>query len=61
MTHRLETEFIKIIQNDKWMIQVLKIVRDLKLNDSWIGAGFVRNKIWDKKHKKTERYLTILM
>jgi len=34
------------------MIDVLKIVRDLNLNDSWIGAGFVRNKIWDEKHEK---------
>ncbi|WP_299673451.1 nucleotidyltransferase family protein [uncultured Tenacibaculum sp.] len=57
MTNRLETEFVKIIQNDKWMIQVLKIVRDLKLNDSWIGAGFVRNKIWDKKQKKNRTLL----
>jgi hypothetical protein len=30
----------------------LKIVRNLSLNDCWIGAGFVRNKIWDHKHGK---------
>lgn len=35
-----------------WMIDVLEIVRNLKLNDCWIGAGFVRNKIWDEKHGK---------
>jgi hypothetical protein len=52
MNQKLEKELIEIIQNDIWMIDVLKIVRGLKLNDCWIGAGFVRNKIWDEKHGK---------
>jgi len=43
-------EFIKIIKADNWMIEVLEIVRNLNLNDCWIGAGFIRNKIWDYKH-----------
>ncbi|SEC41507.1 hypothetical protein SAMN04489761_2929 [Tenacibaculum sp. MAR_2009_124] len=34
------------------MIEVLRTVRALHLNDCWIGAGFVRNKIWDVKHEK---------
>ena len=53
----LEKEFIKIIENDIWMLNILKVVRDLKLNDCWIGAGFVRNKIWDVKHKKSRTKL----
>ncbi|CAM1357750.1 nucleotidyltransferase family protein [Tenacibaculum xiamenense] len=34
------------------MLEVLRTVRTLNLNDCWIGAGFVRNKIWDVKHNK---------
>ncbi|WP_242206257.1 nucleotidyltransferase family protein [Aestuariivivens insulae] len=52
----LTKQLINIIESDDWMIQTLKTVRDLNLNDCWIGAGFVRNKIWDYKHgkKRTE-------
>ena len=52
MPQNLENILIKIIENDKWMTNILKVVRDLNLNDCWIGAGFVRNKIWDEKHRK---------
>lgn len=44
------TEFINIIENDAWMLRILETVRNLHLPDCWIGAGFVRNKIWDYKH-----------
>ncbi|CAM1362827.1 conserved hypothetical protein [Tenacibaculum litoreum] len=44
------TEFITIIENDPWMLRILETVRNLHLPDCWIGAGFVRNKIWDYKH-----------
>ncbi|WP_420573178.1 nucleotidyltransferase family protein [Kordia sp.] len=53
----LEEQLKKIIESDSWMMQILKIVSDLKLNDCWIGAGFVRNKIWDVKHGKTRSKL----
>jgi hypothetical protein len=52
MNQTLEKKLIEIIQNDIWMIAILKTVRDLKLKDCWIGAGFIRNKIWDVKHGK---------
>jgi len=52
MNPNFKNDLIEIIENDIWMTDVLKIVRDLKLNDCWIGAGFVRNKIWDEKHGK---------
>lgn len=45
MVPDLKKELIDIIQNDGWMIDILKTVRNLDLNDCWIGAGFVRNKI----------------
>lgn len=47
---KLTHEFIQIIKSDKWMMNILAIVRNLNLEDCWIGAGFIRNKIWDFKH-----------
>lgn len=40
----------KIIQQDAWMMDVLRIVSEQNLPDWWIGAGFVRNTIWDHIH-----------
>ena len=51
MNQQLENRLIEIIKKDLWMMDVLKTVRDLKLNDCWIGAGFVRNKVWDIIHE----------
>lgn len=53
MNEGLKRELQRIIQDDPWMIDILKTVRNLELNDCWIGAGFVRNKVWDVKHGKT--------
>ena len=44
------TELVTIIKSDTWMLSILEAVRSLDLPDCWIGAGFVRNKIWDYKH-----------
>ncbi len=46
---------IKEITNDKWMMTLLYSVKDLKLNDCWIGAGFIRNKAWDLLHHYSDR------
>jgi hypothetical protein len=46
-----EKDIIQFIKKDKWMIKILKEVESLDLNDWWIGAGFVRSKVWDKLHK----------
>ena len=37
-------------------MEILKTVRDLGLNDCWIGAGFIRNTVWNTLHgiKNTE-------
>ena len=37
------------------MMHVLRIARDARLPDWMIGAGFVRNKIWDVLHEYFER------
>ena len=40
----------QMIQSDQWMMDCLSAAADLQLNDWYIGAGFVRNKIWDVLH-----------
>lgn len=43
-------DVINLIEKDKWMMDVLKTVEQLNLPDWWIGAGFVRSKVWDSLH-----------
>ena len=42
-----EKDIVNLIQNDEWMMRVLRVARDLNLPQWMIGAGFVRNKVWD--------------
>lgn len=41
----------EILKADANRMGILKHVQSLNLNDSWIGAGFVRNAIWDYVHE----------
>ena len=50
-----EREIIVLIQEDKWMMELLNSAQTLKLPDWWICAGFVRSKIWDVQHGFDER------
>lgn len=34
-----------LIKSDADMIYILEVVESLNLNDSWVSAGFIRNKI----------------
>lgn len=43
-------ELFALIIQDAWMLEVLKAVKTLKLEDCWVGAGFIRNKVWDVLH-----------
>ncbi|CAL2101820.1 conserved protein of unknown function [Tenacibaculum sp. 190130A14a] len=52
MEQDFSSELISIIKNDAWMLHILQIVNDLNLKDCWVGAGFIRNKVWDVKHNK---------
>jgi hypothetical protein len=45
-----EQDIIDLIAGDEWMMDVLKTARSLGLPDWMIGAGFVRNKVWDYLH-----------
>lgn len=42
-----EKQLIEIIKNDNYILTILKIVEKLNLNDTWICAGIIRNKVWD--------------
>ena len=39
-----------LIASDRWRMEVLRAVRSLELPDWLIGAGFVRNPVWDNLH-----------
>jgi len=50
-----EHDILQIIKEDDWMMEILKTARKLDLPDWWIGAGFVRSKVWDTLHKYKTR------
>lgn len=45
-----ESKIIEIIKSDPKRMKILEAVRSLNLPDWIIGAGFVRNPIWDYLH-----------
>jgi len=45
-----EQDILNLIKKDKWMMDILKIAEKLNFPDWIIGAGFVRNKVWDHLH-----------
>lgn len=47
MTINSEDDIAKLISADQWMMNVLHAAEKLGLPDWWIGAGFLRNKVWD--------------
>jgi len=49
MKHHINSEqsITQIIASDSWMMDVLNAAEEVNLPNWWIGAGFLRNKIWD--------------
>lgn len=45
-----EQDILNLIKKDKWMMDILHTAEKLHLPDWVIGAGFVRNKVWDYLH-----------
>lgn len=43
-------DIIRLVGADEWRMRALRAVVALGLPDSWIGAGFVRNLVWDTLH-----------
>ncbi|PDZ66661.1 hypothetical protein CON30_15830 [Bacillus cereus] len=50
MTIQTEQDIVRLIENDEWMMNILKMAKSLELPDWWICAGFIRSKIWDTVH-----------
>ena len=50
MADQYETKLICIIEQQDWLMDALKDVRDLKLPDWYIAAGAVRNTVWNYLH-----------
>lgn len=48
-------DIIRIIEEDEWMMDILRTAQSLNLPDWWVCAGFVRSKIWDVLHGFHER------
>lgn len=47
---RSSEDLIALIARDSERMRLLKIVSKLGLPDAWIGAGFIRNLVWDALH-----------
>ena len=45
-----EEDILNLIRKDEWMMDILHTAENLNLPDWVIGAGFVRNKVWDYLH-----------
>jgi hypothetical protein len=45
-----EKDIIQMVKEDEWMMNVLTEASKLNLPDWIIGAGFLRNKVWDYLH-----------
>ncbi|MBS4195951.1 nucleotidyltransferase family protein [Lederbergia citri] len=52
---RNESDIIRLIEHDRWMMDILHHAKSLDLPDWWICAGFVRSKVWDELHGFTIR------
>jgi hypothetical protein len=45
-----EKDILDLIKSDPWMMDVISKAEKLNLKNWIIGAGFVRNKVWDYLH-----------
>lgn len=45
-----ELELTNIIKSEQLLMSILKTVQELQLNDCWVAAGVIRNKVWDYLH-----------
>lgn len=48
-------DILTLIENDEWMMNILRVAEKLNFPDWVIGAGFVRNKVWDYLHGYTKK------
>ena len=50
-----EKDILDLISKDEWMMSILRIAESLNFPDWVVGAGFVRNKVWDHLHDFTKK------
>ncbi|OXM17041.1 hypothetical protein CGZ75_10550 [Paenibacillus herberti] len=50
-----EQDIIELVEQDEWMMDILRTAQSLELPDWMVCAGFVRSKIWDVLHGYTVR------
>ncbi|MFA5934084.1 MAG: nucleotidyltransferase family protein [Candidatus Paceibacterota bacterium] len=50
-----EDKILELIKNDNYRMDALRAVKSLNLPDWIIGAGFVRNPVWDYLHEYKEQ------
>lgn len=50
-----EERLVQTLRQHEEIMQDLRIVRSLELPDCYIGAGYIRNYIWDVLHGFTRR------
>lgn len=50
-----EEDVLNLIVEDKWMMEIIKLVDSMRLQDCYVAGGFVRNKIWDYLHSYKNR------
>ena len=48
----------KFLSDDPLRMEALKALRALTFSDGWIGAGFVRDAVWDRLHGYGQRAIT---
>ncbi|MED2970805.1 nucleotidyltransferase family protein [Fictibacillus sp. B-59209] len=56
MSLRNQKDVERFLENDPWLMEILKAVKTLQLPDWWVCAGAIRSAIWDALHgfeKKT--------
>ncbi len=47
MNIKNEADVARLVESDPWMMEILRAAEELNLPNWWIGAGFLRNRIWD--------------
>jgi uncharacterized protein len=58
MSMRSAREIAKFLQCQPLMLSILKQVEALSIEDCWVGAGLIRNAVWDQLHgRSVERLL----
>ncbi len=52
---KTDTDILALVAGDAWMMGALEAVAALGLPDAWIGAGFLRDAVWDRLHGYASR------